>query len=606
MSTVSNFSDEQKAVIEEILTGTQDVQVIAGAGAGKTKTIVQTVCDAVKASPSGVPARYSEKDILVLTFSRAGVDTLVDRLTKAHALNKPKDVVRTFDSVFRSVTGTDLKRFADRTEERKKHNLPLASTLLRQAIKSPTVQLRDWARKQYEDDDDSVGSDEVFKKIQSVIGRVLSAGHYLDSPESDVMINDVHVSQVVRAYNALLQQGGDVLFGINALQALDILRGKQADPTFFSYKLVIVDEAQDNNSVQQEAARIFSRFGRLVMVGDPRQCVNRWRGSAPKIFNDFTTAPTTTLKQMTMNYRSELEVVGLGNYVAGHMPSSSTTAAAMHATPARKANSPKAIRFMVSYSAVAEVAQRVWSAGKGAGTEVAVLARNWSHLKQIEQELFCRGVPVSIKEGQSKVGAYDIQLVRTLEQNWKASAHDTERELYVRSETARNQFFWNKANKYAQAEWNLCKLASSFVRWHAENGPGSGAAVAPPIPFMSFLSAVPIAARNTGRSVPLRPKPGVVLSTVHSTKGMEFGVVLLCEWGLTPYTKDKPSPEELAARVEDELRLYYVAVTRAEEALVLVCPDDADKEDFFGVKPSSFLKELKAHLGGDADRTVRR
>ena len=101
----------------------------------------------------------------------------------------------------------------------------------------------------------------------------------------------------------------------------------------------------------------------------------------------------------------------------------------------------------------------------------------------------------------------------------------------------------------------------------------------------------------------------VTLMTLHAAKGLEFPVVLIpgCEETLLPYT--------LAGRdadVEEERRLFYVGMTRAQRRLILL---HARRRTLFGQRlqsaPSRFLlaieetlKELKAMAGGKAKKAA--
>jgi len=86
-------------------------------------------------------------------------------------------------------------------------------------------------------------------------------------------------------------------------------------------------------------------------------------------------------------------------------------------------------------------------------------------------------------------------------------------------------------------------------------------------------------------------EPGVTLMTLHNAKGLEFPVVFLVglEDGLFPLARAMESREEL----EEERRLFYVGVTRAEDRLFIT---HADRRWRYGsemfAEPSSFLSEL--------------
>jgi superfamily I DNA/RNA helicase len=92
-------------------------------------------------------------------------------------------------------------------------------------------------------------------------------------------------------------------------------------------------------------------------------------------------------------------------------------------------------------------------------------------------------------------------------------------------------------------------------------------------------------------------EPGVVLSTLHAAKGLEFGVVFLigCVEGQLPHsrTTDPKLTEVAPPDVEEERRLFYVGVTRARDRLYLTRPE---KRQFRGeqqkLAPSRFLDKL--------------
>jgi superfamily I DNA/RNA helicase len=92
---------------------------------------------------------------------------------------------------------------------------------------------------------------------------------------------------------------------------------------------------------------------------------------------------------------------------------------------------------------------------------------------------------------------------------------------------------------------------------------------------------------------------GVVLSTLHAAKGLEFGVVFLigCVEGQLPHsrTTDPKVTEAAPADVEEERRLFYVGVTRARDRLYLTrAQARLYRGETVKLTPSRFLEALPA------------
>jgi superfamily I DNA/RNA helicase len=91
------------------------------------------------------------------------------------------------------------------------------------------------------------------------------------------------------------------------------------------------------------------------------------------------------------------------------------------------------------------------------------------------------------------------------------------------------------------------------------------------------------------------------LSTLHGSKGLEFAVVYLagCEEGLLPHarTLDARATDAAPADLEEERRLFYVGVTRARDALVLLrCKTRPLRGKLAPRTPSRFLADIPAEL----------
>lgn len=88
----------------------------------------------------------------------------------------------------------------------------------------------------------------------------------------------------------------------------------------------------------------------------------------------------------------------------------------------------------------------------------------------------------------------------------------------------------------------------------------------------------------------------VNLMTIHASKGLEFPVVFIagCEEGLIPHQR---SLEENEGNIEEERRLFYVAITRAQEKLILSsCQKRRKQGVLIDCEPSRFLDEIPENL----------
>ena len=115
--------------------------------------------------------------------------------------------------------------------------------------------------------------------------------------------------------------------------------------------------------------------------------------------------------------------------------------------------------------------------------------------------------------------------------------------------------------------------------------------------LVDFLDQVALVQDQDGLDADDEARTNVKLMTIHASKGLEFDVVVVagCEEGLIPhyYATAEKTGADLAAALDEERRLLYVAMTRAKEALVLT---KAATRLTWGVKrdadPSRFLDEI--------------
>ena len=147
---------------------------------------------------------------------------------------------------------------------------------------------------------------------------------------------------------------------------------------------------------------------------------------------------------------------------------------------------------------------------------------------------------------------------------------------------------FSKSEKAARFKMkNIESLINSIEIW--ENDPDN---MNPNL--FNYLNRITIAERDNGNEEENKGK--VNLMTIHASKGLEFPVVFIAgaEEGLIPHAR---SVEENDGNVEEERRLFYVAITRARDKLIIsACRKRRHMQMVAETEPSRFLDEIPANL----------
>lgn len=112
--------------------------------------------------------------------------------------------------------------------------------------------------------------------------------------------------------------------------------------------------------------------------------------------------------------------------------------------------------------------------------------------------------------------------------------------------------------------------------------------------LFNYLNRITLMSRDNGDDE--NDKGKVNLMTIHASKGLEFPVVFIAgaEEGLIPHQR---SVDENSGNVEEERRLFYVAITRAREKLIISsCQKRRKMQAIIECEPSRFLDEIPQNL----------
>jgi ATP-dependent DNA helicase Rep len=147
----------------------------------------------------------------------------------------------------------------------------------------------------------------------------------------------------------------------------------------------------------------------------------------------------------------------------------------------------------------------------------------------------------------------------------------------------------------AQTKW---QNVLDFTGWLKEKGSGGRDGTDPEKSLLELTQMVALMSMLEGRD---EEPDAVRMSTLHAAKGLEFGHVFMVgvEDGILPHKGDPDAPAEtIVARLEEERRLMYVGITRAQRSLCLTwCKKRKRARDHAPSEVSRFIKEMRLDEG---------
>jgi DNA helicase II / ATP-dependent DNA helicase PcrA len=389
------------------------------------------------------------------------------------------------------------------------------------------------------------------------------------------------------------------------------------------FDAVLVDEYQDVNAVQADIVRLLRPDGEgLTCVGDDAQAIYAFRGADPEHLRSLATSfANLAVIRLSLNYRSRLQVLLLANEIRPQARGLELTLAAERGHGQR----PLLIRCHDEATQAREICARVlaeYEAGVSFQQQ-AVLVRAAHHSDLLEIELTGRGIPyvkygglrfteaahvkdflaaarivanpadelawfrvIRLHEGVGPVLARRVvDALRLGEPGQLSRWRQAQEALPPRSRPALAATLGGLAQAAALEgtadrvtailavlrEPLQARYADAAVRLADLERLADAAAAGPSLheALVELALDPPVSASDlAGR--PRLDDDFLVISTMHSAKGLEWPVVHV------PQLADGAVPSDMAlstpAGLEEEQRLFYVAVTRARDRLYLYAP----------------------------------
>jgi DNA helicase-2/ATP-dependent DNA helicase PcrA len=600
------LDDSQLAAVEH---GETPLAIIAGAGTGKTRTLVARVARLLE---RGVPPER----ILLLTFTRRAAD---DMLARASALAGRSEVAaRLRGGTFHAVAHQLVSAFAEVL------GLQAGFSVLDPADAGDVMDLM-------RDEHGLSGRDERAPKAATLVD-IYSRCVNTTRPLTDVISVDFpwcephtgSIAELCKDYvsrkRSRQQLDFDDLLLYWRAALLDGALGAHMS-TMFDH--VLVDEYQDVNSLQVDIVRRLRPDGRgLTVVGDDAQAIYGFRGSDAAHLHELAASlPGTEVIRLERNFRSFQPILDLANVARPEYGGVKLVLAASRAGGKR----PTLLRCHDSSHEARAVVDRVLER-HDCGLRLrdqAVLTRAAHHSDLIELELTARKVPYRKYGGLRYVEAAHVKdfvaavrlldnpaddvawyrVLRLHEAVGPARARQLLETLPPRRPRAVTEWEETVANAPPPARVALSNTLTGLMAARSEitvagraelvlsvlrplisaryaDAParlndlerlGSAAAAAGDLDsWLAEITLDPPASTGDCAHPPHLDEDYLVVSTVHSAKGLEWPVVHLVN------LVDGAFPSDMALRtpkgLDEEHRLFYVAITRARDELLLYSP----------------------------------
>ncbi len=619
--------------LDVLMHGDGPCLVLAGAGSGKTRTVTYRVASLLE---RGV----APSEILLLTFTNKAAREMTDRITAL--LGKfPRGLVT---GTFHAIGNRMLRQYAPQV------GLAPNFTILDQEDSRDLFKLS--AKDLFVD-----GS---AKRMPSaaVLADTVSFSRNTRRPIQEALDMKypawepfaAQIEDIARIYRDKKRQANAVDFDdlLELWLELLVAHPDVCERISRQFRYVLVDEYQDTNSLQGDIVDKMAAANRnLLVVGDDAQSIYAFRGATIDNILSFPERyPDAKTFRLTVNYRSTPEILRVANDVIANntrqFPKELTAVKKPFVKPivAPTATAEEEAGFIASMMGALE--------DKGVPhREMCVLFRATHHSQALEFELMRRGIPYDYRGGMKffeRGHIKDVVAFLKLIQNprdqiaWMrilsmfagigpaTAGRIADRTTQLASLslvatlpvedllTPKSRIGWEevratladlgKETKPASAIRALLKggyrdhLEEEHDNWRdrledLEQFAVFAEKAADIETFLTDISLKEDYASKRDEKEHERDER-VVLSTIHQAKGLEWDVVFVMH--LTDQGFPHPRAREEENGIEEERRLFYVAVTRARRQLLLSYPAMAGYDKLTLMQPSQFLGEI----GGDA------
>lgn len=602
-----------KEQLDAVLHGDGPCLVLAGAGSGKTRTLVYRVAYLIE---KGV----DPKNILLVTFTNKASHEMLNRV-EVLLKCQPKGL---WGGTFHHIGNALLRHYAKFLGYDSKFNI-LDSEDSKTMIKAVMGDMGlNFKEKYFPKPDVIRGVISFCANSQKSVKEVFEIKYrYLD-PKLIPIIESIYKEYQAKKFKSQVMDFDDLLTNwLKLLQEYPDVKKKLAS----QFKYILVDEYQDTNRIQSEIIyELASVHDNVLVVGDDCQSIYSFRAAdISNILSFPERMPETKVYKLETNYRSSPEILALANQcIANNLNQYQKDLHSLR----DKMTRPALVSVQDDKQQAEFVCQRILELQEEGGSlnDVAILFRSSFQVMEMELALNKKSIPYQMRGGIrffeqahiKDVVAY-LKVFSNLhdELSWKrilllyegigmvnagkiwqeiSQVSDIKRAISILPNLTFSEKVSRSLEKIKSLFEILLKQEKDFIATairqilkaeyevYIKNNYDNAKDRLEDLMQLSnfalsydkledFLADVTLSEGFRGEQIEGYkdgPDESIVLSTIHQAKGLEWKYVFVIGLveGQFPHYKVYDHPEEL----EEERRLFYVAVTRAKDELYLTYP----------------------------------
>ncbi len=588
--------------------------VLAGPGSGKTLVITERTKYLIEQE------QIPEEKILVITFTKAAASEMKERFLSLRKVASTRVNFGTFHAIFFTIL-----KYAYHLN---------ASNVVREDVRFQYMkEIIHRMELEYEDEKEFIA--DLCSEISLVKGNRVELANYYSLHCADEVFRDIYIE-----YNRKLRKSNLIDFDDMLLMCYQLFRERKDILTLWQnkYQYILIDEFQDINMVQYDIVRMLALpQNNLFIVGDDDQSIYRFRGAKPEIMLNFPVDyPHCKKIFLDKNYRSTANILEASKKLIRHNQKRYEKDAL-----AVKEEGAKVIigHFDTLTQENQKVSEEIIKLNKEGipFSHIAILVRTSLGSGALIHKLMEYNIPFQMKDNLPNL--FEHWITRDIITYIKIAMGQRARQLFLQIINRPKRYITRECfdspevdfealkdyyedknwmlERLDQLEYDLCALGrmnpygavnyirrgigyEDYLKEYAEQRRIKAEELIDVLDELQesarefktfedwffYMEEYKEELKRQAMDMKNNSIDSVMVATMHSSKGLEFPTVFIVDAneGIMPHKK-----ATLAEDIEEERRLFYVAMTRAKEALYIY----SAKERYNKVsKWSRFIDEI--------------